>query len=153
MRDEAMIERMDIRNPRVAEQVLNLQRSAYMIEAELIGYSDLPPLKDTIEALQQCGTFYGYLIQNKLCGAIAFKTEGGVIDIYRLMVHPDHFKKEIAKMLLNVIESENRVKKIIVSTASNNTPAVQFYIKHGFQVVKDEIINDRLSLTHFEKML
>jgi GNAT superfamily N-acetyltransferase len=39
------------------------------------------------------------------------------MDIHRLMVHPKHFRKGIAKLLLEFIESnEEDIETIIVST-------------------------------------
>ena len=71
------------------------------------------------------------------------------------MVHPKHFRKGIAKMLLNFIESNKLegIEAIIVSTGSKNTPAVSFYKKNRFQNIKEVIVNEQLSLTFFEKKL
>ena len=55
------IRSLSLSNARRAEQVLALQRASYRIEAELIGYDAIPPLIETLAALQQCGEiFYGY---------------------------------------------------------------------------------------------
>ncbi|WP_338754535.1 GNAT family N-acetyltransferase [Bacillus sp. FJAT-52991] len=147
-----MIKELDITNRKVAEEVLNVQLLSYQIEADIIGFSDLPPLKDTVETLQPCGeTFFGYFINEELCGAISIKIEKDMVDIHRLIVHPKHFRKGIAEKLLNIIEKKQEVEKVIVSTGSKNTPAVQFYLKHGFQVVEEIKVNEHLSLTRFEK--
>ncbi|WP_268589854.1 GNAT family N-acetyltransferase [Peribacillus frigoritolerans] len=72
--------------------------------------------------------------------------------MHRLMVHPKHFKKGIAKMLLDFIESNNEGSEtIIVSTGSNNTPAVTFYLKNGFSITEEKRVTERLSLTSFKK--
>lgn len=110
-------------------------------------------MKDTVYTLQQCGeTFFGYYLKEELCGVISIKVENGIIDIHRLMVHPKHFKKGIAKMLLDFIENDNEgFETIIVSTGSKNTPAVTFYLKNGFSKTEEISITERLSITSFKK--
>lgn len=150
-----MIKKIDITNLKLAEEVLNIQIPSYKIEAEIIDFYDIPPLKDTVYTLQQCGeTFFGYYVKEELCGVISIKVENGIIDIHRLMVHPKHFKKGIAKILLDFIENDNEgLEKIIVSTGSKNTPAVTFYLKNGFSKTEEISITERLSITSFKKDL
>jgi ribosomal protein S18 acetylase RimI-like enzyme len=148
-----LIKKIDITNPNLAENVLNIQIPSYMIEAELIDFYEIPPLKDTIDTLQQCGeTFYGYYLNDELSGVVSIKVEKGVMDIHRLMVHPKHFRKGIAKMLLEFIESnEEDFETIIVSTGSKNAPAINFYEKCGFSIMEETRVTELLSLTSFKK--
>lgn len=100
-----MIKKIDITEPKLAEEVLNIQIPSYTVEAEIIDFFDLPPLKDTVETLQQCGeAFYGYYQNDELCGVISLKVDKDIVDIHRLMVHPKQFRKGIAKYLLDFIE-------------------------------------------------
>ncbi|NRD78500.1 hypothetical protein HPT25_14130 [Bacillus sp. BRMEA1] len=80
-----MIKRIDITNPKLAMEVLNVQIPSYKVEAALIDSDEIPPLKDTVDTLQQCGeNFFGYYINEKLSGVISIKIENGVMDIHRL---------------------------------------------------------------------
>ena len=147
-----MIKEIKISYRKNAEKVLSIQIPSYKVEAKIIGFYEIPPLKDTVENLQQCGeTFFGYYINEELCGAISIKVENDEIDIHRLIVHPSNFRKGIAQMLLNFLESNFHVKTIKVATASRNTPAVSFYKKNGFESIKEITVNERLSLSFFEK--
>ena len=150
-----MIVRMDITNSRIAEEVLAIQLESYKVEADLIGYDQLPPLMDSVKRLQTCGeTFFGFYLNEELNGVISIKVHHNVIDIHRLMVHPQHLKKGIAQELLGFIE--NNVKhseSIIVSTGSLNTPAINFYLKNGFSKTGVIEMNENLSITSFEKKL
>ncbi|MBY6052803.1 GNAT family N-acetyltransferase [Cytobacillus firmus] len=149
-----MIKEINIKDRKAAEQVLSVQLPAYKIEAEIIGYPDLPPLKDTANTLQITGeTFFGYFTGKKLCGVISFKQEKGVLDIHRLIVHPEYFRMGIAQELLNYIERRPMIEKMVVTTGSKNTPAVAFYLKSGFREVEKIKINDSLTITAFEKLL
>lgn len=148
-----MIKKIDITNPEVSKEVLNIQISSYKVETEIIDYYDIPPLKDTVQSLQQCGeTFFGYYLNKELCGVISIKIDDGIIDIHRLMVHPRHFRKGVANKLLNFIEVEiDDFETIVVSTGAENTPAVNFYLKNGFLKTGETKITDRLSLSSFTK--
>lgn len=149
-----MIKIIDISNSKNAEDVLNIQIPSYKVEAEIIGSYEIPPLKDTVYTLQHCGeTFYGYYENEELCGVISIQIDDDDVDIHRLIVHPNHFRKGIAQLLLNFIETKFQIETIKVATGSKNIPAVSFYKKNGFQNIKEVIVNEQLSLTFFEKKL
>jgi ribosomal protein S18 acetylase RimI-like enzyme len=148
-----LIKKIDITDPKIAHDVLSVQIPSYKVEAKIIDYYDIPPLKDTVETLQACNeTFFGYYIQEKLCGAIAIKIEKNVMDIHRLIVSPYHFRKGIAKRLLEFIENNYQdIKTIIVSTGAKNVPAVNFYLKNGFTNTGEISVNEWLTLASFQK--
>lgn len=149
-----MIKQFDIRLPKNAEKLLEIQMPAYKVEAEIIGYHDIPPLKDTVNTLKQCGeTFFGYYINEELCAAISVKVIDNEVDIHRLIVHPDHFRKGIAQNLLTFIEGQFDTKTLLVATGSKNKPAITLYKKNGFHMTKEVQVNEHLSLTYFEKKL
>lgn len=148
-----MIIKIDITDAAIAEEVLRIQLPSYRVEAELIDFYEIPPLKDTIDTLCNCGeTFYGYYINNELCGAIAIMIENNIIDIHRLIIHPNHFRKGIAKQLLQHIESVGvSGSVIVVSTGSKNAPAVNLYKQSGYVETGVIKVEERLSLTSFQK--
>jgi len=146
-----LIKNIDITNSEMASRVLNIQIPAYLVEAEIIHFHELPPLKDTIETLQFCGeTFYGYYMEEELCGVISFRNEEDVMDIHRLFVHPKHFRNGIAKKLLEYVESLG-CQAMIVSTGSKNTPAVNFYLNQGFEKIGEMEVVKGLFITQFKK--
>lgn len=148
-----MIRKIDIADASIAEDVLRIQIPSYRVEAELIDFYNIPPLKDTVDTLLKCGeTFYGYYINDELCGAIAIMTENSVIDIHRLIIHPNHFRKGIARQLLHYIESiDGSRNAIIVSTGSKNEPAINLYKQNGFIETGVIEVEERLSITSLEK--
>ncbi|MFA9555833.1 GNAT family N-acetyltransferase [Evansella sp. AB-rgal1] len=149
-----MIKIIDISNRKNAEDLLNVQIPSYKVEAEIIGSYEIPPLKDTVYTLQHCDeTFFGYYENKQLCGAISIKVIDDEVDIHRLIVHPNHFRKGIAQLLLNFIGNKFRLETIKVSTGSKNAPAVSFYNKNGFQNIKEVMVNKQLSIILFEKKL
>jgi len=150
-----LIKKIDITNPEVSKEVLNIQVLSYKVEADIIDFYDIPPLKDTVQSLQQCGeTFFGYYLNKALCGVISIKTNDRIIDVHRLMVHPKHFRKGIAQRLLNFIEVQmENFEAIVVSTGTKNAPAAAFYLKNGFLKTEETRITERLSLTSFKKKI
>ena len=58
------------------------------------------------------------------------------LDIHRLIVHPNHFRRGIAQHLLEfVLKLELNAKSYIVQTGALNLPAIGLYQKLGFTAV------------------
>jgi len=123
----------------VAEEVWALQHPAYRAEAALIGVSDLPPLRDTIQSLRECGeTFLGYREDNgDLVGAVSYEQEeeNELYTICRLMVHPDFHRQGIGRTLLQRLLHGEQVNQAItwtVTAEARNYPAIALYEGFGF---------------------
>ncbi|MEC0129205.1 GNAT family N-acetyltransferase [Paenibacillus pabuli] len=138
-------------------QLWRLQHMAYRLEAEIIGFQDIPPLMDTMETLRNCGeTFYGYIDEDgELIGAVAVaEEETNTLTITRMMVHPEHFRKGIAaSLMVHVFEQHPDFPRYIVSTGTLNQPAVKLYTKFGFKPVEVMQIAPGVELTTFHRNL
>lgn len=150
-----MIRKLNLKDIETAKQVLEVQIASYKIEAQIINFYEIPLLKDTIDTLKQCDeTFYGYYINNILAGIISFKIIENTLDIHRVAVHPQFFRMGIAGKLVNYVENiQNNINKVVVRTGRDNLPAVNLYLKNGFQKIKDIEISKDIYLTQFEKIL
>lgn len=148
-----MIKKLNLNNTEIVKTILELQKASYRIEAKLIGFYDIPPLKDTIESLKECGEiFYGYYIEDTLAGIISYKLIDDVLDIHRVAVKPRFFHMGIAGKLINFVEElEDYKNKVVVSTGKENIPAVSLYLKNGYKKTKDIEISKGIYLTQFEK--
>lgn len=138
-----------------ASQVYDLQRDSYRVEADLIGSDKIPPLLESLEEVMTSGeTFFGFYEKEEIVGALSYKRDGKLVDIHRMMVHPNHFRKGIARRLLaHLVEVEKGVHEIIVSTGSANKPAVGLYEKLGFKKIGETVVGAGLSLTQFLKKI
>ena len=150
-----MIHRLSMEDENIIKEVLTLQQEAYRVEAELIDFMDLPPLRDDRESLKASHeAFYGFYVEEELAGIISFEIEENILDICRVAVKPTFFRRGIAeKMLSYIIEIHPRIHKLLVSTGSNNFPAVRFYKKHGFSKYEEQEIREGLVISKFEKTI
>jgi ribosomal protein S18 acetylase RimI-like enzyme len=150
-----MIQTIQISNPREASQMLELQKLSYRVEADLIGSDAIPALHENLEQLQETGeTFYGFFEGQELIGAISFKLESQTLDIHRLVVHPNHFRKGIAESLLEfILKLEVNAERCIVQTGALNFPAIRLYQKLGFTELEQREVAPNLWVCVLEKTL
>lgn len=150
-----MISFVDIRLPDLAQQVWALQQAAYTIESQLIGYSELPPLLETVENLQDSGEqFLAWIEKEEIRGTVSYTYNEGTLEICRLVVSPLHFRRGIAGQLLKSLESkEAGAKQIVVSTAEKNQPAILLYQKHGYHLNQRWVLPDGLALVRLHKLI
>ncbi|QUG43537.1 GNAT family N-acetyltransferase [Psychrobacillus sp. INOP01] len=134
-----MIQLVNNEDAKVAESILSIQLPAYKVEADLIGFDGIPQLLDTVKDIRKSRElFLGKLDGSKMMGFISYEDTDELIDICRLVVDPNHFRKGIASelltYLLNVKASE---KKVVVSTGAKNIPAITLYERHNFKKLED----------------
>lgn len=144
-----MIQLVNHNDEKVAESILSIQLPAYKVEADLIGFDGIPQLLDTVENIKSSKEqFLGKLDGSKLVGFLSYEGTDELIDICRLVVDPNHFRKGIASellsYLLNVYAYE---KKIIVSTGAKNIPAITLYERHNFKKLEDVEIEPDFYIT------
>ncbi len=136
-------------------QIWRLQQVAYRLEAERIGFSEIPPLLDTYETLSQCGeTFFGEVDEDgELQGAIGIISEvTGTMTITRMMVQPANFRKGIAGRLIQyVLDFHMDTPLFIVSTGTRNIPAFTLYLKYGFVPFDTYEVAPKIELTTFHR--
>ncbi len=135
-----------------AKQIVDLQKISYAIEAQLIDFADLPPLKDTVEMIESSEeTFYGYFLDNELVGAIAYEENAKTVIICRLMVHPEYFHQGIASTLIRYVLNKKLGKSFCVTTGAENEPAKRLYIKHGFMEKEQFKVGEGLLISRLER--
>ncbi|WP_375547031.1 GNAT family N-acetyltransferase [Paenibacillus sp.] len=131
-----IIIKLSLQDDDMVDQIWRLQHIAYRLEAERIGFYEIPPLLDTHETLKNCREiFYGCVDEDgELVGAVSTAKESpGSLTLMRMMVHPAHFRKGIAGNLIrHVLDDHPDIPLFIVSTGAKNEPAVALYLKFGF---------------------
>jgi ribosomal protein S18 acetylase RimI-like enzyme len=137
---------LDLSDDAVLDEVFTVQRLGYAVEAEIIGFDRIPGLLETRDELRATHhEFLGYYDAEGLAGAIAFVREESELDICRMFVHPRAFRRGIASQLIDALEPADRT---IVSTGTNNEPALRLYRKHGFVEVGTREVAPGVSITN-----
>lgn len=130
-----------------------VQIPSYNIEAELISFSDIPQLKDSVESIMTSEEiFIGYRLDQEWVGFLSYSVEKDIVDICRLVVHPNHFRKGIAKKLVEATMTLADGKKVRVSTGTKNLPALNLYKSFGFQLMSKIEVAPGVTLSMLEKL-
>ncbi|MCA0972538.1 GNAT family N-acetyltransferase [Halobacillus litoralis] len=146
------IEILPHQDRKTAAEILRIQKASYAVEAELIGFSDIPPLRDTVETIMKNEeTFLGYVKDGQLLGVLSYKEEQDEIDIYRLMVDPYHFRKRVGHSLLQHLVQTVPEKTMVVQTGKGNEPAVNLYAKFGFEQTDEVEVEPDIRIVMLKK--
>lgn len=143
---------IDHRDPDVALRVHDLQRVAYRIEAELIGYDRMPPLREEVtDILRLDLTILGAMEGASLIGVLGYVRVSGTVDIDRLAVEPARFRRGVGRTLLDSLHRrESDASRFEVSTGAANRPAIALYEAMGYRLTSEEISHD-VRLAHFAR--
>jgi ribosomal protein S18 acetylase RimI-like enzyme len=133
--------------------LVRVQRASYRVEAELIGFDDLPPLRETPEELAAVReSFLGAFEGEELLGAVAFQRHRTWVDIHRLVVDPRAFRRGVASRLLDALdEREADAGYTTVATGEKNAPAVALYEGRGFGRVGRTAVAPGIWIVRFER--
>jgi ribosomal protein S18 acetylase RimI-like enzyme len=147
------IKTIDIKNDAFVAQILTLQTLAYSHEAEIIGYTNIPPLFDTKQTIRESDEhFSGLFFGNEIIAFVSTILSDRVLEICRLVVHPQHTRKNYAtRLLLHVEGFYPRAERFVVSTAEKNCPALALYKKNGYKQIGKSETGDGLTLVTLKK--
>lgn len=148
-----MIQTINLQDKKLAQELFKLQKLAYLIEAKLIDFYEIPPLQEAFDEFLACEeTFLGYFEDDELLGALSYTIEGKELTICRMVVHPNHFQKGIAQKLLQSVEKlHNEINVYTLSTGRDNFPAKKLYIKNGYDMVGETEVVPGFFISNFEK--
>jgi ribosomal protein S18 acetylase RimI-like enzyme len=147
------VRRLDLDDEATLDELIALQRAAYRVEADLLGVNTLPALTETAGQLRSGGeAFLGAYDGERLVGAVAWRREGSLLDIHRLVVHPDAFRRGIASRLLDALDAEQQeVARTIVATGATNDPARRLYERRGFRAYDERVTPDGVPIVTYER--
>jgi len=143
---------LDVTDRTLAERLLTIQHAAYAVEAELIGFDGIPPLREDLDGLMSStehwlGRYDGTL----LVGAIAYGLSDDTVEIDRLVVDPAHARRGHGRALLDHLDRVAPRAVSLVSTGSANTPAVALYTSRGYAAVAELEVAPGISITQFRR--
>ncbi len=129
-----MIGPLDVSNRNLADRIVDIQRAAYAVEAQLMQFDGIPQLHESpsdimmLTHLQWAGSFE----DGTLVGLTAWTSRDSVVDIDRLAVDPRFARRGHGRRLVVFACGESDA---VVSTGAANTPARSLYETLGFSVV------------------
>jgi ribosomal protein S18 acetylase RimI-like enzyme len=116
--------------------VLEVQHASYAIEAQLIGYPQLPPAHETLATFQGCGEEIWLCEEDgELLGAVGLEGDKEELLIARLFVAPSAFGRGVGTALVQKALDESHGRRVRVGTAALNAPALALYERLGFERV------------------
>lgn len=137
------------------EEILALQKLAYMSEGELYNDYTIEPLTQTIESIKEDynkQTILKAIEDGEIVGSIRAYEIEGICYIGRVFVHPDYQNKGIGRKLVNSIEKHfDKCNKYSLFTGKKSLKNIKLYTSLGYNIVKEEKINEDLVFVHFEK--
>lgn len=144
---------LDLADPDTLAGLVRVQRASYRVEAELIGFDDLPPLRETPEELAAVPeSFLGAFEGEQLLGAVAFVRHRTWVDVHRLVVDPAAFRRRVATRLLDALdELHPDAAWTTVATGEANGPAVALYEGRGFERVGRTAVAPGTWIVRFER--
>lgn len=127
-----MIQVIDPRGSDVAARIVTIQRSAYAVEASLIGFDGIPQLVETVDDVMALAnmSWRGAFVNTSMAGIIEWQVEAEVVDIDRLAVDPRFTGKGHGRRLVQAVPTD---QMIIVSSGTDNAPAYGLYLSEGFR--------------------
>ena len=148
--------RMKIATDNDISELYELQILAFESEAEMIGSREVPALKETKEHNRE--DFANWITlklvneSDKIIGAIRYREQEGMIEIGRLMVHPEYRQRGFAMFMISEVDKmcPNQVKELY--TCSKSWKNLRLYEKMGFVPFKEVIEGNGLSFVYMRKM-
>ena len=132
-----------------------LQLLAFESEAEMIGSRDVPALLESREHHRQdfpnWTTMKLVNDEGRIVGAIRYRPDGEIIDVGRLMVHPDYRHRGLAQQMLAEVDRAcpDTIRELYTCTKSWIN--IRLYDKMGYHPVKEVTENSGLSFVYMRK--
>lgn len=136
-------------------ELYKLQLLAFESEAEMIGSRDIPALMETREDNEK--DFVNWITlklvsdSDEIIGAIRYRKNGDVIEVGRLMTHPNYRDQGLAQCLMSEVDlaCPNETKELYTCTKSWIN--IRLYEKMGYKPFKVITENSGLSFVYMRK--
>lgn len=128
-----MIKKLQNTTEEGANKIRDVFQISYAVEAKILNTKEFPPLKRPMQGyLESDNDFFGYFSKETLAGVVEIRNTPNFTHIQSLVVHPEHFRKGIARELMEFVFNVYDSKLFMVETGVQNGPATNLYKKLGF---------------------
>ena len=138
------------------KKILELQKLAFRLQAEIYNDYSIPPLIQTLENIKQDFLYQTYLkavIKEKIIGSVRGYEDNNTCYIGRLIVHPNHQNQGYGMKLMHKIESLfNNAERYEIFTGHKSEKNLYLYQKLGYKEFNLKKINVNLNLVYLEKL-
>ena len=150
--DQALIQAIDPTEESVATRIVAIQRAAYAVEAELMGFDGIPPLHELVIEVQarEDLIWLAAFTNDTIVGIVAWFDHGDSVEIDRLVVDPDWSRHGYGRQLVRAVP---QAPVIDVSTGSLNYPAVTLYESEGYVLVSTTEVAPGVFTSQFQRHL
>jgi ribosomal protein S18 acetylase RimI-like enzyme len=139
-----------------AEAILSLQRRAYEREARLYNDWSIPPLKQTLESLQEeinAGQVLKCVKGSMLVGSVRAHSQNGQAHVGRLIVEPALQGQGIGSALLKEIEDRYpAASSFELFTGSRSQGNIRLYQRLGYRIVGEKALSSSVTLVFMSKL-
>ena len=136
-------------------RILQLQKTAYLSEAEIYGDCNIPPLLQTLEDLEaefETMLFLKIEIDGALVGSVRACEKDGVCHIGKLIVSPERQNNGLGSALLLEMERHfPHVSAYALFTGGKSSKNLGLYDKHGYVRTERTRVSDALTVVHLRK--
>ena len=136
-------------------ELYRLQLLTFESEAEMIGCRLIPALMES-EAdyrgtFNQWHTYKMVDDAGKIIGGIRYQYDAGVVEVGRLMVHPDYRQQGLARKLLGFVDEQCSQDRRVLYTCTKSWINIKLYTKMGYKAVREIQDETGLSFVYMEK--
>ena len=149
--------KVEMASAKDAEEILDLQKLAYITEAETYDDYTIPPLTQTLP--EMLDDFRNYTVlkatsDDVIVGSVRGQLTGDSVYVGRLMVDPEYQNKGLGTRLMLALESAfPQAKKFTLGTGHRSARNLYLYNKLGYKIVSSEVVNENLVMVHLEKAI
>lgn len=139
-----------------AEEILALQKLAYLSEAEIYRDYNIPPLVQTLDEIRGDFEEHMYLKavhDGMIIGSVRGTQIRGTCHIGRLVVHPEFQNQGIGSQLMGAIEGKfNAIERYELFTGERSDKNLHLYHKLGYRTIRSEGLSEKVTLVIMEKL-
>jgi len=138
-----------------AEEILEVQRAAFLGQARIYDNFQLPPLVQTLESIKgefSSQTFLKAIHHDQIIASVKFRQCGDEVHIGRLIVAPSYQDQGVGAYLMRHLEDLfQQGESFHLFTGEKSSRNIHLYTMLGYQQVKTEITSEGFALIHMEK--
>ena len=138
-----------------AEEILELQKLAYVSEAEINDDFTIPPLHQTMDEIRaefDRQVFLKVQLDGRIIGSVRCYLDGGTCHIGKLIVHPDYQNRGIGTRLLRAAEEQfPSAERYVLFTGEKSRRNLHIYQKSGYRVFDRKVVSEKLTMVYLQK--